>query len=83
MCANVYTQQGKFAKVISMTSRKNARKSLLEFTDDVGIHDTLITDGTTSSLVRTLTLSRRHSICAFLYSHTSKQGHKNQNHAAE
>ena len=28
-----------------MTSRKNARKSLVEFTDDVGIPDILITDG--------------------------------------
>ena len=46
MCANVYTQ-GKFTKVIPMTLRKDARKSLVEFTDNIGIPDTLITDGAT------------------------------------
>jgi hypothetical protein len=35
-CANVYTQ-GKFTRVIPMTSRKDAVKSLINFTDDVGI----------------------------------------------
>ena len=35
-CANVYTQ-GKFTRVIPMMSRKDAGKSLIEFTDDVGI----------------------------------------------
>jgi hypothetical protein len=35
-CANVY-MQGKFTRVVPMTSRKDAGKSLVDFTDDVGI----------------------------------------------
>ena len=42
-CANVYTQ-GKFTRVVPMTSRKDAGKSLVDFTDDVGIPERLITD---------------------------------------
>jgi hypothetical protein len=45
-CANVYTQ-GKFTRVIPMTSRKDAGKSLIDFTDDVGIPEWLVTDGAT------------------------------------
>jgi hypothetical protein len=45
-CVNVYTQ-GKFTRVVPMTSRKDAGKSLTEFTDDVGIPEHLITDGAT------------------------------------
>jgi hypothetical protein len=44
--ANVYTQ-GKFTHVIPMTSWKDAGKSLVDFTDDVGIPERLITDGAT------------------------------------
>ena len=43
-CANVFTQ-GKFTKVVQMTSRVDAGRSLVEFTDDVGIPENLITDG--------------------------------------
>ena len=45
-CTNVYTQ-GKFTRVIPMTSRKDAGKSLIEFTDDVGIPEWLVTNGAT------------------------------------
>jgi hypothetical protein len=45
-CANIYTQ-GKFIWVIPMTSWKGAGKSLIEFTDNVGIPERLITDGAT------------------------------------
>ena len=45
-CANVYTQ-GKFTQVVPMTSHKDAGKSLIDFTDDVGIPEWLITDGAT------------------------------------
>ena len=45
-CANLYTQ-GKFTHVILMTSRKDAGKSLINFTDDVGIPEQLIMDGAT------------------------------------
>jgi hypothetical protein len=44
-CANIYTQ-GKFSLVILMMSRKDVRKSLVDFTDDVGVPKFLITDGT-------------------------------------
>ena len=43
-CANIYTQ-GKFTRVIPMTSRADSGLSLIEFTDDVGIPDDLMTDG--------------------------------------
>ena len=43
-CANVSTQ-GKFKKVVSMTARSDAGQSLVDFTDNVGITDRLVTDG--------------------------------------
>ena len=43
-CANVFTQ-GKFTKVVPMTSRAEAGRSLVDFTDDVGIPEMLTTDG--------------------------------------
>jgi hypothetical protein len=43
-CANVYTQ-GKFTHVIPMTSWNDAGKSLVNFTDGLGIPEKLITDG--------------------------------------
>jgi hypothetical protein len=43
-CANIYTQ-GEFTHVIPMTSQKDAAKSLVNFTDDVGTPEQLITDG--------------------------------------
>jgi hypothetical protein len=45
-CANVFTN-GKFTKVVPMTSRKEAAESLIDFTDDVGIPEMLMTDGAT------------------------------------
>jgi hypothetical protein len=45
-CANVYSQ-GKFTRVIPMTSRKDAGKSLIEAMDDVRVPERLITDGAT------------------------------------
>jgi hypothetical protein len=45
-CANVFTN-GKFTKVVPMTSHKEAAKSLIDFTDDVGIPEMLMTDGAT------------------------------------
>jgi hypothetical protein len=80
-CANVFTQ-GKFTRVIPMTSRKDAGKSLIEFTDDVGIPERLITDGATEFTGRHtefVTEARRMRIML----HTTEQGCKNQNHAAE
>jgi hypothetical protein len=45
-CVNVY-MQGKFTRAIPMSSRKDAGKSLIEFTDNVGIPKQLVTDGAT------------------------------------
>jgi hypothetical protein len=43
-CANVYTN-GKYTVAIPVTSRKDSGKSLIDFTDDVGIPESLVTDG--------------------------------------
>ena len=48
--------QGKFTRVIPMMSHKDAGKSLIEFTDDVGIPERLITDGA-------MEFTGRHRIC--------------------
>jgi hypothetical protein len=45
-CANVFTN-GNYTKVVPMTSWKEAAESLIDFTDDVGIPETLVTDGAT------------------------------------
>jgi hypothetical protein len=80
-CANVYTQ-GKFTRVVPMTSRKDVGKSLIDFTDNVGIPEWLVTDGATK-------FSGRHTefvkeACRMrIMLHTTEQGRKNQNHAAE
>ena len=80
-CANVYTQ-GKFTKVTSMTSRVDAGKSLIKFTDDVGIPNMLITDAATEFTGKnTEFVKGAHCMCTLL--HTTEQGHKNQNHAAK
>ena len=65
-----------------MMSRKDAGKSLIEFTNDVGIPDHLITNGVTEFTGKgTEFLKEAHHMCIHL--HTTKQGQKNQNHAAE
>jgi hypothetical protein len=42
-CANVFTN-GKYTKVMPMASQKEAAESLIDFTDDVGIPETLVMD---------------------------------------
>ena len=80
-CANIYTN-GKFTRAVPMTSRKDAGKSLIDFTDDVGIPEQLVTDGATEFTGRHTEFikeARRMRIKL----HTTEQGRKNQNHAAE
>jgi len=80
-CANVFTN-GKFMKVVPMTSRKEAGESLVNFTDDVGIPENLVMDGATEFTGRHtefLKQARRMHIKL----HMSEQGRKNQNHAAK
>jgi hypothetical protein len=74
--------QGKFTRVVPMTSRKDAGKSLVDFTDDVGIPERLITDGATEFTgqhTEFVKEARRMRIML----HTTEQCRKNQNHAAE
>jgi hypothetical protein len=80
-CANVYTQ-GKFTRVVPMTSRKDAGKSLIEFTDDVGIPERLVTDGATEFTGRHTEFVKEARHMRILL-HTTEQGRKNQNHQAE
>ena len=37
--------QGRFTKVVTMTSQSDAGQLLVDFTDDVGIPKRLVTDG--------------------------------------
>jgi hypothetical protein len=80
-CANVFTN-GKYTKVVPMTSQKEAAESLIDFTDDVGIPETLVTDDATEFTGKHtdfIKQARRMRIKL----HTAEQGRKNQNHAAE
>jgi hypothetical protein len=80
-CANVFTN-GKYTKVVPMTSWKEAVESLIDFTDDVGIPETLVTDGVTEFICKHtdfIKQARRMRIKL----HTAEQGRKNQNHAVE
>jgi hypothetical protein len=80
-CANVFAN-GKFTKVVPMTSQKEAAESLIDFTDDIGIPETLVTDGVTEFTGKHtdfIKQARRMQIKL----HTAEQGRKNQNHAAE
>ena len=81
MCATVYTQ-GKFMKVIPMTLRKDGSMSLIKFTDDVGIPDFLVTNGAMEFTGKN-TKFVKEAQCMHIRLHTTKQGRKNQNHAAE
>jgi DNA-binding transcriptional regulator PaaX len=57
-------------------------KSLIDFTDDVGIPERLVTDGATEFTGRhTEFVKEAHRMRIML--HTTEQGRKNQNHAAE
>jgi hypothetical protein len=80
-CANVFTQ-GKFTKVVPMTARSDAGKSLIEFTDDVGIPEMLVTDGATEFTGRHTEFVKQARYMRIKL-HTTESGRKNQNHAAE
>jgi hypothetical protein len=45
-CANMFTN-GKYTKVVTMASQKEAVESLVDFTDDVSVPETQVMDGTT------------------------------------
>jgi hypothetical protein len=78
-CANVFTN-GKFTTAIPMTSRADAGKSLIDFTDDVGIPEALVTDGAgefTGKNTEFIKEARRMRIKLY----NSESGRHNQNHA--
>ena len=65
-----------------MISCKDAGKSLIDFTDDVRIPERLIMDGATEFTgCNTEFVKEAQQMCIQL--HTTEQGHKNQNYAAE
>jgi hypothetical protein len=82
MCANVYTQ-GKVMRVVPMISRKDAGKSLIDFTDDVGILERLVMDGATEFTGRHAEFVSKEARRMRIMLHTTEQGWKNQNNAAE
>ena len=74
--------QGKFKKVVLMTAQSDAGKLLVDFMDDIGIPKRLVTDGAgefTGKGKQFVKEVRRMQIQL----HTSKQGRKNHNYAAE
>ena len=80
-CDNIFTQ-GKFTKAVPMTARSESGQLLVEFTDDVRIPEHLVTDGAgafTGRATEFFKEARRMRIRL----HTSEQGRKNQNQAAE
>jgi hypothetical protein len=80
-CANVFTN-GCFTMAIPMSGRTDAAKSLIDFTDDVGIPEDLVTDGAgefTGKNTEFVKEARQMRIQL----HTMESGRHNQNHAAE
>jgi hypothetical protein len=65
-----------------MTSRKDAGKSLVDFTDDVGIPERLVTDGATEFTGRHTEFVKKARQMRIML-HSTEQGCKNQNDAAE
>ena len=65
-----------------MTSRKDAGKSLVDFMDDVGIPEQLVTDGATEFTGRHTEFVKE-ACRMWIKLHMTEQGQKNQNHAAE
>jgi hypothetical protein len=80
-CANVFTN-GKYTKVVPMASQKEAAELLIDFTDDVGIPETLVMDGTTAFTGRHIDFIKQ-ARQMWINLHTAEQGRKNQNHTAE
>ena len=82
-CANVYTQ-GKFTQVMPMPNKTGPEvaKSLIEFTNNVGIPDKLITNGATEFTGRHTNFVKQ-CRCMHIRTRWTESGRKNQNYAAE
>jgi hypothetical protein len=68
---------GKYTKVVPMTSPKEAAESLIDFTDDVGIPETLVTDGATEFTGKHTDFIKQARRMRIIL-HTAEQGRKNQ-----
>jgi hypothetical protein len=73
---------GKYTKVVPMTSWKEAAESIIDFTDDVGIPETLLTDGATEFTGKHTDFIKQARQMQIKL-HTAEQGRNKQNHAAE
>ena len=78
---HVFTQ-GKIANVVPMGLRADAGRSLIDFMDDVGVPETLVTDGV-SEFTGDSTEFVEHAWHVHVLLHATEAGHKNQNHLAE
>ena len=79
--ANVYTQ-GKFVKVYSITAGRESGQSPIDFTDNVGVPEELLTDGA-GDFTGKITEFVKHDRQMYMQLHNSEQGRNNHNHAAE
>jgi hypothetical protein len=82
-CANALHAGGKFPRVVLMISRKDAGKSLIDYTNEVGIPERLVMDGATEFAGRHTEEFVKEARRMRIMSHTMEQGWKNQNHTAE
>jgi hypothetical protein len=80
-CAIVFTN-GKFMKVILIVTHVDAGESLIDFTEDVGIPEMLMTDGAGEFTGRHTDFIK-HAWRMWIKLYTLEQGRKNQNHAVE
>ena len=80
-CTNVFTQ-GKFTRVVPMSGSTEARKSFCDFTDDVGIPETLWVDGAGEFTGKHTDFVKETRRCRTKLK-TTEKGRKNQNHYAE
>jgi hypothetical protein len=80
-CANMFTN-GNYTKVVPIASQKEAAESLIDFTDDVGIPETLVMNGATEFTGKHTDFIKQARQMQIKL-HTAEQGRKNQNQAVE
>ena len=77
-----FPRRGNFIKVYPITAWREAGQSLIDFTDDVGVAGTLLTDGAGEFTGRNTELVK-HDRRMRMQLHNTEQGRHNQNHAVE
>ena len=78
---NVYTQ-GNCVKVYLIMERREAGQSIIDFTADLGVPETLLTDGS-GEFTEQSTEFVKHARQMRMHLRNLEQGRQNQNHAAE